>query len=333
MKPIRLGIIGCGIAAKKLHWPALQRLTDKFEISVVCNHTEPKAKEFSKMVGNVDYELDYKNVLARQDVEAVNIILPIHLNYKVTLDALKAGKHVIVEKPLAANLWQAKRMIKFPQDFSNIMMVAENFRYRPLYQQVKKLISSNKIGEVFSAVWNVYIYVSPETSPYAQTKWRIQHKHPGGFISDGGVHNIAVFRLLFGEILHGFAQVKSINKTIGELDTFSFQFLTEMNVQCSFQVCFSVNGFHENRLLIFGKKGTIVVEDNKITVKKNDQPDDTEIVEDDGGYQAQLENFYDAIRKDKPIVSTFQEGYRDLNVIINALHAAEKGKVVKFHLK
>jgi predicted dehydrogenase len=50
MKPVKLGIIGCGIAAKDLHWPALKELSDLFEIIVVCNHSEPKAKEFSQMV-------------------------------------------------------------------------------------------------------------------------------------------------------------------------------------------------------------------------------------------------------------------------------------------
>ena len=330
MKPIRLGIIGCGIAAKKLHLPALQKLKDKFEIPVVCNHTEPKAKEFAELIGVADYLLDYKVLLARQDVEAVNIILPIHMNYKVTLDSLNAGKHVIVEKPLAGNLTQAKKMLDFPRQFSKVMMVAENFRYRPLYHRIKELIDLGEIGKIFSATWNVNFFVSPENNPYAQTKWRRNHRHVGGFITDGGVHNIAVFRLLFGEVLNGFAQARSVNKKLGELDTFSLQFLTEKNVQCYFQVCFSVNGFQENRFLIFGEKGSIVVEDNKITIIKNDLPDKVEVVEDDGGYQAQLENYYGAIRNSEPIVSTFQEGFKDLNIIINALKAAEKGKVVKF---
>jgi len=53
MKPVKLGIIGCGIIANKGHWPALQKLRDKFEITMVCNHTEPKAKSFAAMVGGV----------------------------------------------------------------------------------------------------------------------------------------------------------------------------------------------------------------------------------------------------------------------------------------
>ena len=113
MNKIKLGIIGCGIATKELHWPALQKLKDKFEITMVCNHTEPKAKDFARIVGGVPYVLDYRELLQNSNVEAVDIILPIHLNYQVTKDALEAGKHVIVEKPIAANLEQAKEMLTF----------------------------------------------------------------------------------------------------------------------------------------------------------------------------------------------------------------------------
>ena len=113
MKKVKLGIIGCGIAAQSLHWPALQKLKDKFEITVICNHTEKKAKDFSKILGGVPYVLDYHDLLQRSDVEAVDIALPIPLNFQVTKDALLAGKHVIVEKPLAANLSEAKMMLDF----------------------------------------------------------------------------------------------------------------------------------------------------------------------------------------------------------------------------
>ena len=95
-----MGVIGCGIAAHDLHWPALRDMKDKFKIIAVCNHTEPKAKAFSETVGGVPYVLDYKDLLSREDVDAVTIILPFELNRRVTEDALAAGKHVMAEKPL-----------------------------------------------------------------------------------------------------------------------------------------------------------------------------------------------------------------------------------------
>lgn len=131
MEPIGLGIIGCGIAAHDLHWPALREMKDRFRITAVCNHTEPKAKAFSETVGGVPYVLDYKDLLSREDVDAVSIILPFELNCRVAEDALRAGKHVMAEKPLASNLDDAKKMLTYGETYAPlVMMVAENFRYR-----------------------------------------------------------------------------------------------------------------------------------------------------------------------------------------------------------
>ena len=90
-RKIKLGIIGTGLAAKTLDLPALKRLSNKFEITTVCNHTEKKAKEFSELIGGVKYYLDYRELLKDENVEAVDITLPIDLNYKVTVDSLKSG--------------------------------------------------------------------------------------------------------------------------------------------------------------------------------------------------------------------------------------------------
>ncbi|HEX9974226.1 MAG TPA: Gfo/Idh/MocA family oxidoreductase, partial [bacterium] len=272
MQPIKLGIIGCGIAARELHFPALQRLKDKFGITVVCNHTEPKAKSFAEMAGGVPYVLDYRELLKRPDVEAVDIVLPIHLNYQATKDALETGKHVIVEKPLAANLTQANKMLTFEKRFSQVKMVAENFRYRTTFHRMKEILEAGEIGKPYSVFWNVFYYVDLQ-SKYAKTQWRIHHQYPGGFITDGGVHNIAVVRYLFGEITSGCAFTKSVNPAIGKLDTMSFQFSTERRVDGVFNAFFSSNGYSENRIIILGRGGSLVIENNSITIKKQGKPD------------------------------------------------------------
>ena len=328
MKPVKLGIIGCGIAARELHLPALNKLKDKFVITAVCNHTEKKAKSFAKLVGDVPYMLDYHDLLARDDVEAVDIIMPIELNYQVTKESLEAGKHVIVEKPLAVNLVQAKKMLDFPDKYDLTMMVAENYRYRPIYQRLKTLLESGIIGSPYSVFWNIYRFIDT-SSKFAQTKWRINHQYKGGFITDGGVHQIAALRDLFGDFVSGFYFSKSINPGIGELDTFCLQFNTNtihgvLNIFCS-----SV-GYSEDKLIILGDNGSIVVDGNKVITKLKAQQNIEEIIEDDGGYSGQFNDFYQALRHKGNILSTFSEAYKDLNTIIKAIEAAEVGQKVDF---
>ena len=319
MNPVKLGIIGCGIAARKLHFPALQKLKDKFEVVRVCNHTEPKAKSFSEMLGGVPYVLDYHELLNDPEIEAVLIILPIHLNYRVTLDSLKAGKHVLLEKPIAANLDEGRKMLLFKKLYPQVKMVAENFRYRETFYQVKNLLDSRKIGKPYAAIWNVLYQIKPDNQ-YAQTEWRKHHQYPGGFITDGGVHNMAALRLLLGEIVSINAFSKSVNPEIGEVDTFSMQFQTDQNVHGILNLFFAPIGFDVNELHILGEKGSITIQGNDITVKLMDGSKDKISVEDDGGYSNQLLDFFNSIRNKTTIKSTFEESFRDFEIIIESLN-------------
>jgi predicted dehydrogenase len=322
MNRIKLGIIGCGIAARDLHWPALQNLTDQFEITAVCNHTEPKAKQFAQMVGDVPYVLDYHELLRRPDVEAVDIVLPIHLNYQATKNALKAGKHVIVEKPLAANLSEAAEMVEFEAKYPQVMMVAENFRYHAVFDRVRYHLAQGKIGKPYAVFWNIFFLVDSKNK-YTRTQWRVDHQYPGGFILDGGIHNIALLRHLFGDIVSGIAFTKSVNPNIGEIDSMSFQFETADGVHGMLNIFLSARGFSENRFLMLGNEGSILVDGNKILIKKEDEIELEETVETDGGYQAEFEDFYLAIRQGTKVVSSFSEAYRDLEVLISALESAK----------
>ena len=128
MEPVKLGIIGCGIAARELHWPALRQLGDKFTITAACNRTLSKAEEYAAMIGGTPVYTDYRKLLTSHDVEAVCIALPFHLNLEVTRAALEAGKHVFVEKPAASKLEEAEEMKALEKRHSDrVTMIAENF--------------------------------------------------------------------------------------------------------------------------------------------------------------------------------------------------------------
>ena len=318
MNPIKLGIIGCGIAARKLHYPALQKLKNKFEVIMVCNHTEPKAKSFAEMLGGVKYVLDYHELLANPEIEAVLIILPIHLNYRVTLDSLKAGKHVLLEKPIASNLEEARKMLLFKKLYPQVKMVAENFRFRETFYRINEILRNGQIGKPYAIVWSIFYQIKPDNQ-YAQTEWRINHQYPGGFITDGGVHNIAALRWLFGEIIRTNAFSKSINPAIGKTDTFSMQFKTDQNVDGVLNLFFSPVGYEQNEFLIFGDKGSILINANDIIVKTLGGKEIRESIEDDGGYKNQLEDFYKAVRENTENQSPFEESFRDFEIIVEAL--------------
>lgn len=328
MKPVNLGIIGTGIAARDLHLPALKQIKDRIKIVAVCNHTEAKAKKYAEMVGGVPYFLDYHDLLSMPDVEAVDIALPIELNYRVTLDALEAGKHVIVEKPLAVNLEEAKKMLEFPARFPQVMMVAEHFRYMPKLVRAREMIEEGEIDKPYAVVWTDYHRIHPGNK-YAKTKWRLEHKYRGAFITDAGIHNIAGLRFLFGDFDVGSGYAQRINPALGEMDTFSLQFRMKNGIQGSLILYYSVIEFNEDRLIIFGDRGTIIAGGGKIALQRSGKSIHIEKLPEDPGYRGEFENFYEAIREGKDIVATFEESYRDLEVMMNALDNTQSGNTVK----
>ncbi|HEX9652504.1 MAG TPA: Gfo/Idh/MocA family oxidoreductase, partial [bacterium] len=249
MKPVKLGIIGCGIATRELHVPALLKLQDKFEIAVVCNNNEPKAKACSDLLGGTPFVCDYRELLSRADVEAVDIAVPYNSNYEITGAALEAGKHVIVEKPIAHDLEEARRMLELDSGFPQVKMVAENFRYHPVFLRLKALMAAGRIGEPLAVFWNVFRLVDANNK-YYQTGWRVENRFPGGFITDGGVHNIAALRLMFGDIVRGHSFTRSVNPEIGDSDSLSFQFVTVGGVQGVLNIFVSVKGLFRNEMVI-----------------------------------------------------------------------------------
>ena len=128
---IRLGIIGTGIAARELHWPALQKLSSLYEIVAVCNHNIEKAHSFARLIGGTPtVTAQYRELLQMPQVEAVDLTLPIILNAVAASDALHASKHVIVEKPIAATADAGRALVTEALAHPGLVfLVAENVRY------------------------------------------------------------------------------------------------------------------------------------------------------------------------------------------------------------
>jgi predicted dehydrogenase len=323
MERVKVGIIGCGIAARTLHWPALQQLEECFTITAVCNHTEAKSKEFAQLVGDVPYFLDYRKLLGRADVDTVVILLPVHLNHQAVKAAMAAGKHIMVEKPLAVNLTEAGELVNLAENYPQVTMVAENFHYRQQFRRARLALERNVIGAPYAAFWNCFKNIDPKVSLYAQTDWRIHHKYPGGFITDGGVHYMAALRDLLGEIKPLAAFKKTVNAQIGAMDSLSLQFIAGAKVHGVFNLFFSSNGFLEDRLVILGDNGSLLIENNRLTIKRYTEILDTQEFQDDRGYVEEYRAFWQAIQGGAPVRSTFAEGYADLKTVIQALEYAQ----------
>jgi predicted dehydrogenase len=141
----RIGIIGCGWFAD-FHLNALRQLDDRVDIVWAADVDEARAERVAK-IAQARALTDYADGLA--DVDAVHILLPHHLHHPVTLACLEAGKHVLLEKPIAISVAEADEMIAAADAQNRTLMIAYPHRYRPCMQIFREHIESGDYGRLF----------------------------------------------------------------------------------------------------------------------------------------------------------------------------------------
>ncbi|HTB35073.1 MAG TPA: Gfo/Idh/MocA family oxidoreductase [bacterium] len=221
MKPLRLGLIGTGIAAERLYLPRLQKLRGHLRLEACANRTRSKAVAFAKLA-KVPLVFDTAEaLLACPDLDAVLISLPIELQPAMVLKALRAGKHVLSEKPVAGSLAQGRALLKQAAPFQHRglrWMVGENFRFWPQGLQLRTWLEQGRLGDV-RLVEVRQLGLTDERVPYFHTAWRTRPKFVGGFVTDAGVHLAHVVRSCFGLPLEIRRLTAQYNPMLRPLDT------------------------------------------------------------------------------------------------------------------
>jgi predicted dehydrogenase len=340
-EPIRLGIIGSGLAVKLLHWPALKKMSDKYRIVVCCDVDREAAQEVARLA---EQDLNspgcrvstaYEEVLAADDVEAVLLSLPIHLTSQFILDAVRAGKHVISEKPLAANLKQGQELVETLRAFSAIkVQIAENYHYRSDFSKAKEWIAAGRIGQPFLVQMISRFWTDP-SSGFSSTPWRQDNQYRGGIFADAGVHQAAALRELGGEIEQLQAFTKSVHPVMGGQDTvvLNLRFRSGAIGSLVFAGAAKDQAGGMSLVDILGTTGAINIANGKVVLTEGSGKE-AKLVEEfsdpdhDGGYFGEFENFYRAIRENAPVVSTVEEALKDWEIIMCALDSAEARKVI-----
>ncbi|KAG9098916.1 hypothetical protein FRC06_005838, partial [Ceratobasidium sp. 370] len=138
-------------------------------------------------------------LLARPDIQAVIVVLPLTQQPEIVLRALAAGKNVLSEKPVAKDVKTGLALIeKWETEFKHkglIWRVAEQFEVEPAYAEAARKIKGGAIGEVRSFNYSV-MNSTDKSSQWYNTAWRTVPEYQGGFVLDGGVHHAAALRLI-----------------------------------------------------------------------------------------------------------------------------------------
>ena len=186
---VRLAVIGCGAAARRLHLPGFRAAG----ADVVCfaSRTLASAEAAAAEWGSGEATDDWRAATRRDDVDGIAVCTPNALHAEMTIAAARAGKHVLVEKPLAPTLAEADRMIAAAAGAGVRLVPAHNARFAPPIVAAREAVASGRLGEVisFRIAWG---NAGPEAwSPEAA--WFRDPAHSGGgALMDLGVHAVDV---------------------------------------------------------------------------------------------------------------------------------------------
>jgi predicted dehydrogenase len=195
MKKLRVGVIGTGGIGVGAHLTGYEKLADKVEIVAICDIDEAKLTRASKRFGVSQTFTDYNEMLQLKDLDAVDVCTPNYMHNPISIAALRAGKHVLCEKPLALNAAQAEEMVEEGKKSGKLFMVGVNNRYRDESQKLKKMINRGELGQIYAARTG---WVRRRGVPFWGDWFMEKAKAGGGPLIDIGVHMLDLTRWLMG---------------------------------------------------------------------------------------------------------------------------------------
>jgi predicted dehydrogenase len=190
-------IFGSG-AIGAVHAGAYLRHNTRCEVRAVCDVFPEKAQALidKKELKNAAAYKEMDEVLARKDIDAVSVCLPPGIHAEAVIKALKAGKHVLCEKPMAASLEECDAMIRAAEESGRFLSVMANFRFKTPFRKVKQLLSEGIAGRVLHAVVNSLWW---RGASYYDLWWRGTWKsEAGGCLINHAVHHLDVLLWMLG---------------------------------------------------------------------------------------------------------------------------------------
>ena len=316
MAPIRLGVIGTGLIWIRTHKLILEKLGDAFVPIAFCDLDEQRRATLTNDFPDAMVVGDYHDLLAMPEVEAVLVLTPIALNAPTATAALLAGKHVIMEKPIARSVAEARELIATARGAGKHLFVTEQMAYRHAEDVLGEIIAASEIGELI--MWERIHHLEADTGQgpmrYESTPWRKQADFPLGTMFDGGIHLIAGLSKVFGIPETVVATGRKLRPEYGEYDHIAaiFQYAGGVTGMLSYSNCLPAthNHFH-----VIGRAGTIVVEPRRIVVERLGEPQRVVELEQEHAYVAMWHAIVQAFSEQRDAFYTPEKALHDVAIL------------------
>jgi predicted dehydrogenase len=324
---MKIGILSCDHMHAESYTESLKHI-EKVEIAGIAEEDEKKGKDFAQRHG-IRYFKDYGDMLSDKSVDAVLICSTNAKHAKMTIDAAKAKKHIIVEKPIATTIEDAQKMIDACKENKVKLMVSFPVRYAPPIRRMKEIVDNGKLGEI--------IGISATNHGTMPGGWFIEKSlSGGGAIMDHTVHVVDILRwMLKSEVKEVYAKMGTLIHDIPVEDCglISMKFENEIfaTLDASWSRPKSFPTWGDVTFEIAGTKGSMSIDtfaqhgmlySDEIAYSKN-------LYWGDDMDYLMLKDFVRCIHDDMPEPVTGKDGLEALRVALMAYESVKKDKVVK----
>lgn len=337
MKQIRFGVIGCGMISN-FHAKAIK------EIGAVVygayTALEEEANVFSKKYSAKIYQT-LEGMLSDPMIDVVSICTPSGLHATQAIQAIKAGKHVVVEKPMCLNLDDADHIINLAKEKNVKVCVISQFRFAAAVQEIKRAIKAGAFGTIVSASLAMKYYRSHEY--YASAGWRgTWDMDGGGALMNQGIHGIDVFQYMLGPIKKLNAITKTQTRDIEVEDSAVSVIEFANGAVGTLEGSTTCYPGYPRRFEICGDKGSVVLEEDcilkwdleipcKLPVGKGPEDvasSDPKAINNEGHIK-QIRNVINSILNDEPLLVDANEGRKPLQIILGIYESGKSGNCVE----
>ena len=326
---IKIGLIGCG-GISQPHVRGYLRVADQARVTAVADIVPQQAEERAQQAGGAHVYTDYHDMLAQEELDAVDICLPHHLHKDAIVAAARAGKHILCEKPLCLSMDEARAVQQAVQESGVTLMCAHNQLLLPAVQEARRLLDEGLLGKVYEVrtTDSFYHTFNPETMG-----WRAHREFiGGGELIDTGYH--PTYLLLY------LAAARPV-EIVAMLSKHRLQF---MDGEDSAQVLVRFeNGVVGNivtswayepspttdKLTIVGEKGHMYSNGKDLHYKLRGASPQTIPFTVDNTYEIEMVDFVQRLAEKKRPIHTEVEGIQVLQIILNAYTSAETGTIVQ----
>lgn len=334
---MNFAIAGCGFIAKK-HADAIKNIKDA-RLAAVCDKVESAMAPYIEEYNAIPYT-DFNEMLRNPLIDIVCICTPSGLHAPLAEQAAAAGKHIILEKPMAMTIEEADRIIEAADKNRVKLAVVHPNRFRPAVRELRKIIDSGALGKISHALCTVNWNRNQEY--YDQSPWRGTKEHDGGVLMNQAIHNLDLLLWFMGRPLEVFSMEATRLRSIEAEDVSTGVIRFETGALGTVQAAATVypENFEES-ITLFGEKGTVKIggknalyfehivieglgEEEAGNLMQSVKADPLGVP----GHQCIIEDMIEAIREDRKPAVTGKDGKQALELVVAFYESAKKNQPV-----